>query len=271
MRTFVLLLLSLIPAAFASSYEKNGRGARPIAMANAFVAVPDDPWTPWYNPASLATVSCFKSSLCFVPEQYGLRELRTMSAAAVLPTSLVNVGLVIDDFGSPLYRESTVLFGFGRAIESGVAIGVAANVEMIMIERYGTASVVTIDLGARVELLECLSLGYAWKNIGAATIGASHDALSQIQIVGLCYSPNDLAQMTLDLEKDIRFPFVLRGGIELHLLDELVFRFGCSTNPDIFAVGFGARLAGWECAYALNTHAQLGLTHSIGISFEIPR
>ncbi len=271
MRTSVLFLLLTLPIAGVDGFEKNGRGARPLALANAFVAVADDPWTPWHNPAGIASVTSFKSSVFFIPEPFGLKELRTTSAAAVFPTSFVNIGVVMDDFGSSLYRESTALIGIARAIEDGVALGVAANIGIVSIERYGTASIVTVDLGARLELLKHVSLGYTWKNIGRATVGNSLESVPQIQTLGMCYTPHPLAQITFDLEKDIRFPFVARAGIELHILDQIAFRFGCSNSPDTFAAGFGATMSGWECSYAVNAHPQLGMTHAIGISFEVAR
>ena len=271
MRTSVLCFLLAIPILSVDAFEKNGRGARPLALANAFVAVADDPWVTWHNPAGLALLSAFKSSACFTPEPFGMKELRTISAALALPTPVANLGIVVDDCGSSLYRESTAAIGIGRSIVDGAALGITANIGVVSIERYGRASVITLDLGARLGLVENLSLGYAWKNIGRATVGSTLESLPQIQTLGLCYTPHSLAQVTIDLEKDIRFPFLVRAGIEFCILEQLAFRFGCSNNPDTFAVGFGATMSGWECAYSLTTHPQLGMTHAIGISFEFPR
>ena len=271
MRASVSLLLLTMAVISADGFEKNGRGARPLALANAFVAVSNDPWVTWHNPAGLASLESFKSSACFAPEPFGMKELRTISAALAFPTPFFNLGVVVDDLGSSLYRESTAAIGAGGAIGGGAGVGVAVNIGAVSIERYGSAWTLTLDLGARLEVLESVSLGYTWKNISGATVGGSGDGLPEIQILGVCYTPHALSQLTVDLEKDIRFPFVVRAGIELHILDQLAFRFGCSTNPDTFAVGLGATMSGWECAYAFNTHPQLGMTHAIGVSFEFPR
>jgi hypothetical protein len=200
-----------------------------------------------------------------------MKELRTISAALAFQTPFINLGVVVDDFGSALYRESTAAVGVGGAVGDGAALGIAVNIGAISIERYGAATTVTLDLGVRLEVVKNLNLGYTWKNISGATVGSSRVSLPQIQILGACYNPHALAQLMVDLEKDIRFPFVVRAGIELNILDQLALRFGCSNNPATFAVGFGATVSGWECAYALNTHPQLGMTHVIGVSFEFPR
>lgn len=271
MRTSVLLLVIAAPVISAGGFEKNGRGARPLALANAFVAVANDPWVTWNNPAGLASLASFKSSVCFAPAPFGMKELRTISAALAFQTAFLNLGVVVDDFGSTLYRESTAAIGVGGAVSDGAALGIAVNIGGVSIERYGGAMTVTIDLGARLEVVKNLSLGYTWKNIGGATVGSSRAGLPQVQTLGVCYVPHALAQCTVDLEKDLRFPFVVRAGVELNVLDQLSFRFGCSNNPSTFAVGFGAVVSGWECAYALNTHPQLGMTHVIGVSFEFPR
>ena len=271
MRTSVLLLLIAAPLISTAGFEKNGRGARPLALANAFVAVAGDPWVTWNNPAGLASVTSFKSSMCYAPEPFGMKELRTVSAAIALQTPFINLGVVVDDFGSRLYRETTAAVGVGGAVSAGAALGIAVNIGAVSIERYGAATTITFDLGARLEVVESLCLGYTWKNISGATVGSSQAGLPQIQTLGVWYAPHALAQLTVDLEKDIRFPFVVRAGVELNILEQLALRFGCSNNPGTFAAGFGATLSGWECAYALNTHPQLGLTHVIGVSFEFPR
>lgn len=271
MRTSVLFLLFALCIPRVLAFEKNGRGSRPMALANAFTAVADDPWAAWHNPAALASISSVKSSTCFVPEPFGMKELRTISAAVACPTSIVNFGVVIDDFGTGLYRESTAAVGIGSSVGDGVALGVTANIGFLSIERYGTATFMTFDIGARLELVERVSLGYAWKNVARAMVGGEGERLPQIQTLGVCYTPHSLVQVTVDLEKDIRFPFVVHAGIELNILDNLAFRFGCSNKPDTFATGVGAMVSGWEFAYALTTHPQLGMTHGVGVSFEFPR
>jgi hypothetical protein len=271
MRTTVLSLLLLLPIFTAEGIDKGGRGVRPMALANAFAAATDDPWMPWHNPAGIGSVSSFRSSLCLVPEQFGMKELRTISAAVVIPTPIVNVGVVLDDFGSSLYRESTAVVGVARTIESGLALGLAANLGIVSIRRYGSASTLTLDFGVRLELDERVSLGYCWKNFGGAAIAHSGEGLPQSQTLGVRYTPHRLAQITVDLEKEVRYPFLVRAGVELHVLPQLDFRFGFSDNPEMLALGLGARMSGWECSYAVNTHPRLGLTHALGISFEILR
>ena len=271
MRPAVLFLLILMSLHSAEGVEKNGRGVRPLALACAFVASTDDPWMPWYNPAGIATASLLKSSVCFVPEPFGMKELRTVSVAVVLPTPIVNVGIVLDDYGSDLLRESTAVVGLGRSIEKTLDLGLAVNIGILSIQRYGTATTVTVDLGVRLELGEGISLGYCWKNFGGATIAGVGESLPQTQTLGMRYAPHRLARVTVDLEKDARYPFVARAGVELHVLDQLDLRLGVSNFPATLALGFGARMSGWECSYAMSTHPQLGLTHAVGVSFDIRR
>jgi hypothetical protein len=271
MRDIITILLLLIPAALFANTENNGRGARAVALANAFVAVSDDPWVVSYNPAGLAGAKSFAASLFIVPEQFGLSELRTFSAAAVLANPLVNVGAALDHAGVSLFRETSLTIACGREVAQGVALGIAATVTRVSFERYGSTTVLSIDLGASISLLEDLRLAYCWKNVTAASLAASADNLPQIQSMGIWYQVGRESQVTFDVEKDIRFPFVVKGGYEHWFFDSVALRFGCSNNPDKFSCGIGVLLSHWEFSYALYTHAQLGVTHQLGLSLRFPR
>ena len=266
-----LSALLLVQLTFAFGFESTGRGARPQSLANAFIAATDDPWLVCHNPAGLASLSVSKGALCFVPAQFGLRELRSATAVAGLPTSVINMGIMLDDYGSALYRESTLVFGAGRTIADGVAVGMSLNLGLVAIERYGSALRSSIDLGVSWQVIENFRLAYVWRNVTGARLGLAEEPLPESHTMGFTFVPHRSALVTLDLEKDIRVPFVIRAGIELHVLEYLSLRCGSSNDPEMLTAGVGVRLSRWECSYALRSHHQLGITHAIGLSYEFPR
>ncbi|MCX6135838.1 MAG: hypothetical protein NTU47_18700 [Ignavibacteriales bacterium] len=262
----VIFLLVFFPWLVCSGFQNSGRGARPNALANAFVAVGNSPWSSEYNPAGLVTCPEAELAVFMNPQQFGLKELRTISVAGVVPLHLASLGIVAGQFGFDLYRETTCTLAIGKAVDDGIAVGGAINVIRISVERYGVVTASSCDAGALVDVAEGLRIGFEWKNVSGSKIGASGEALPQVQDVGICYTFGESSLLAVGLEKDIRFPFELKVGYEQELLHALTMRFGMSSNPEKISVGLGVHFGGIEFSYAGLSHPQLGWTHQVEIS-----
>jgi hypothetical protein len=262
------LLLMLWSAAAIASTGDNGRGAKAIALGNAFVAIADNPWAVAYNPAGLTQLTTFQGSIFFVPRQFDLPELKTASLAVAVPFPFVSCGLSVEQFGFDLYRETSLTIAAGRTIDWGVSAGISLNLQRISIERYGSTQCLTVDLGLLARALDNLAFGFAMKNIAAAKIGSKGERLPQTLLMGVRSTPLPEFQLTLEMEKDTRYPFIVKAGVEQRFFDVLALRLGVASNPDKFSGGFGVRLSVFEFSYAGYSHAQLGWTHQIEISFQ---
>jgi len=267
----VMFLLASLPWFAFAGLENNGRGARPIALANAFVAIGNSPWSTFYNPAGLASARTVEGSVFLVPEQFGLKELRTISAAAMVPLGVATAGFAVGRFGRELFCETTVALGAGTYLDEGIAVGGSFNLVWNSFERYGSATTPVFDVGALVDVLDGLRLGFRWKNVTAATVGGAGETLAQGQDVGMCYEFSEDSRIAIELEKDIRFPFSIKAGYEQRFVQMLSLRFGVSSNPDKFSFGLGVCFARLEFSYAGYSHAQLGWTHQIELSFDLDR
>ena len=267
----VVFLISFLPCTASAGFENNGRGTRPSALANAFAAVGDSPWSTVYNPAGLADCHAFEFAVFMSPQQFGLKELRTTTVALFAPLGDQKLGLVGGQFGFDLYRETALSLGIGKMASKGIALGGTINLIRFSIERYGAVTAASFDCGAIIEVVEGLHLGFDWKNFTGSTIGSTAESLPQVQAVGLCYEIAATSRVTLELEKDIRFPFEFKMGYEQEFLHMLNARFGMSNNPQTASVGFGVEFAGIGFSYAGYSHQQLGWTHQIEISFTTGR
>ncbi len=269
MHVRMVFLLASIPCVVAAGIENNGRGARPISLGNAYVAIADNSWATWYNPAGLAKVSTLEAAAFVVPDQFGLKELRTTSASFAIPLGVATAGCIAEQFGFNLYRETSFALGLGTRVADGCCLGVAINLCRVAIERYGSAASATIDLGVLADVQDDLHAGFAWKNVTAATVGGARDELPQIVSIGLGYDFTPSSLLTAELEKDIRFPFSAKIGFEQKVLSAISFRFGVSNHPDKFTLGFGAWYAGLQFLYAGYSHPQLGWTHQFELSVQL--
>ncbi len=263
---FVLLCTSSMCTA---GTENNGRGAKSIGLGNAFVAVADNPWAVYYNPAGLASLQSFETSVFVIPQQFGLSQLRTISLAAAVPTNLGTFALGVSQFGFELYRETQVSLGIGETIDWGVSGGLTANLFHISLGDYGSTQSATVDIGLLAHFQEQVTLGFSYKNLLGATVGSQKDRLPQVFSFGTSYTPVNNFLLTLELEKDIRYPAIIKAGAEQTILDLLSIRAGVSNNPDKFSGGMAVRYSQFEFAYAGYSHPQLGWTHQLELTFQL--
>ena len=268
-RTFtvqVILVVAAFPVVAHSGFETNGCGARAIGLANAYVAIADDPWAVFYNSAGLARISSIRATVFSSPAQFGMNELRRVCAGATLPTSFCTGGMVIDQFGYDLYRETSISLGIGMRVNEWISLGVTTHFTRLAIVGYGIASRFVFDAGGIASVAEDVRVGCCWKNITEATMGVQSEQLPQIFSMGMCYEITEHSRLAIELEKDKRYPIIKKFGFEQQLFDVLSFRLGMSDNPDKFSCGIGVRAAGFEFSYAGYSHPQLGWTHQVELS-----
>jgi hypothetical protein len=264
-----IFLVTAYPDAAHSAFEKNGCGSRAISLANSYVAIADDPWAVFYNPAGLARISSIRVAAFFSPGQFGMNELRTVCAGATLPLSFCTGDVVIHQFGYELYKETGVSVAFGWSISEWLSLGTTIHFNRIAIEGYGNASPIAFDVGGIALITDEVHVGWCWKNVANATIGAQSEPLPQSLSMGVCYEITERSRLTVELEKDIHYPIVKKFGYEQQVFDLLFARLGISDNPDKFSCGLGVKVGGVEFSYAGYSHAQLGWSHQIELSIAL--
>jgi hypothetical protein len=250
-------------------FENNGRGTRPIALANAYVAVADDPWAAYYNPAGLARVKSLSFSTFISPALFGMTELQTACVGATLPTTVGGIGVVFDQFGFDLYKETSIALAFGSPVNDWIALGATIHLQRVAIERYGSCMRSLFDVGGIASLTDDVRVGWSWTNVTQTSVGMKSAQYPQIMSMGVCYEITEHSRLAVELEKDIRYPIIKKFGFEQDLLESLSVRLGLSDNPDKCSCGLGVRTSGFEFSYAGYSHSQLGWTHQVELSVII--
>lgn len=263
-----LAIVILIPFMILHAVEHNGRGTKAIATANAFVAVADNPWAVSYNAAGLVQVRSPEISAFYIPQQFGIPDLKTTSLAAAYPIDPGTIGMLVEQFGFDLYRTTEFGLGYGIALGEGISVGATFNVERVSIQGYGVTYNTTVDIGLLGRPFEYLAIGFAMNNLAAARIGINNERLPQYFHFGVRYSPFVDFSFFSEIEKDIDFPLVSKAGIEERFFGFLDLRFGVSNNPDKFCAGFAVHYAMLEFGYAGYSHSDLGWTHQIELTIR---
>lgn len=244
----------------------NGRGTKAVALANAFVAIADDPWAIVYNSAGLTQLQDIQCAAFVVPEQFGLSELRTVALAVAVPVHFGTLGLKAERFGFDLYNESEFGLALARKIDGKISAGITADIHHIAISRYGSVTRLTLEAGMLANILARAALGFSVSNIAGATIGKNNERLPQVLCLGARWCPSNSLLLTLEAEKDVRYPASIKAGIEQKVVSALYLRGGIANNPDKYSIGIALQYLPITFSYAGYSHADLGWTHQIELS-----
>jgi hypothetical protein len=248
--------------------ENNGRGTKAIGMANAFAAVSDNCWAINYNPAGLTRVTAFQCSAFIVPGQFGLQELKTTAFAAAAPLSFATIGFTTEKFGFDLYTETEFGLALAKKIDRNISAGLSFEYHRLDIARYGVAGNYSIDAGLIAHVLERVDVGFSVHNITEVALGKMNEKIPQVCMLGACWSLFHDFQVSIEMEKDIRFPASIKMGIEQIVFSALALRAGAANNPDKYSLGIAVSYLFFEFGYAGYSHPDLGWTHQIELSFK---
>ena len=268
---YVIIVCLLINHPQLFTMENNGLGAKAIGMANAFAALSDNCWAINYNPAGLASLTTFQCSAFIVPGQFGLQELQTTALAAARPFSFATIGIKVEKFGFDLYSETEFGLAFAAKIDKNISGGLSLGYHRLDIARYGNAGSYFIDAGMIAQVVNCVHAGFSIHNMTGAVIGRTEEKMPQICALGMSWAPSFGFQISIEMEKDIRFPASIRMGIEQVVFDVIALRVGIANNPDKYSTGIGVRYSVFEFGYAGYSHPDLGWTDQIEISFRFDK
>ncbi|GIX08226.1 MAG: hypothetical protein KatS3mg115_2629 [Candidatus Poribacteria bacterium] len=267
-------------------------GAQPVAMGEAGVALVEDAYAPFWNPAGLAHVeraqiALFNNAWLLDLRQNGGALVRPLGASAGISAHLtyLDYGELVrrDESGAEtgLFRpyDLTAGLGLGFRVSDRLAVGLVGKYLRQQIDT-AKADAFAVDLGLRADLPDRgLAFGAALQHLGSALRfdGKSYSLASALR-VGVGYRAwEDRAAGALDL----LFPFgddpQLSVGLSYLLGGRLSLRAGYRYTiggNDLGAVsgitaGFGLLLETLVVDYAFVSYGELGPTNrvSLGLVF----
>lgn len=220
----------------------------------------------WLNPAALAGVSSFRTSVFYSPSPFQLPQLSNYGILIADDIGFVKASSSLTSIGFSLYRETSGLLSVAYTKVTDFSVGVSLSFNHLAITNYGSALRAGIDAGMLCTLTERLKIGAAITNLNGFTFGDDDD-VPRIFVSGVSYRVTDMMILCVDLVKDVRYEPTYRAGAEFQPLDMFTIRTGIQGEPARLFGGVGIRLLPFTVEYGVGTHDDLGLTHSIGISF----
>ena len=259
----------LIAAVFVSLHTKlNAQynpGAKQISMSNSDVALSNDVFSLFNNPAGLAQMNWRELGIYYSPSPFGFSELANGFIAYHEPFDFGSIGVGAMTYGFELYRENKISVGFSYNYLNKFFAGAAVNLHTVSIKNYGSDNTFYLNIGGLFYLTQNFRLGFSVQNLNRASFGNEKDNIPLIYNTGFSYGVMEDLTFNLAVEKDIRYNYSLRGAIEYYLLEYLSLRTGFSNEPSSYSAGIGINYSYFSLDYAFFTHTDLGLTHQAGL------
>jgi len=240
-------------------------GARQISLANSDVALANDVFALFNNPAGLAQLNWKEVGIYYSPAPFGLTELANGYVVYQQPFSFGSLGIGGMTYGYDLYRESKIILGYSYNYDNIFFIGAAVNYHSYSIQNYGSTGVFYFNLGALVYILDNLRWGFSTSNVNRATVGDQDDQIPVVLSTGFSFDILNNFSLNFALDKDIRYDPAISFGFDYDLIEYLSLRLGGSNNPSRFTGGVGINYSIVNLDYAFFTHPDLGFTHQVGI------
>jgi hypothetical protein len=256
----------LIPFLFITNIcAQFNPGAKQISLSNSDVALSNDVFSLFNNPAGLSQINWRELGIYYSPAPFGLSELSNGYLAYSEPFSFGTIAIGGMTYGFELYRETKVLIGYSFNFGNKFFAGITANYHSYSIKNYGNAVAYYVNLGGLTYIDDNLRWGFAISNLNRASIGHTDDQIPMIFTTGFSYDLSDYLNLNLAVEKDIRFNPSVQFGIEYNIIEYLSLRTGFQNEPSRYTAGIGINYSIFSLDYAVFTHQDLGLTHQAGL------
>lgn len=248
-----------------SAYCQYNPGAKQISLSNSDVALSDDVFGLFNNPAGLSQMQWREVGVYYSPAPFGLSELANGYVAYHEPTEIGSFAVGGMSYGFELYRESKIALGYSYKYQNKFFIGLVINYQTVSIQNYGNDGAFFINIGGLAYITNSFRYGFVIQNLNKATFGKDDNQIPMIINTGLSYDVADDLTMNFSVEKDIEYKPSIQFGINYDIIDNLSLRTGFSNEPSRYSAGIGINYSIFSLDYAMFTHNDLGLTHQAGV------
>lgn len=254
-----------------SAYSQYNPGAKQISLSNSDVALSNDVFSLFNNPAGLSQMNWREVGVYYSPAPFGLSELANGYVAYHEPTSIGSFAIGGMSYGFDLYHEAKFALGYSYNYQNKFFAGVAVNYQTVSIKNYGNDGAFFFNIGGLVYINNNFRLGFAFQNINRATFGKDDDQIPVVINTGLSYDIDNDLTLNFAVEKDIKYKASLQFGINYDIIEHLSLRTGFSNEPSKYSAGIGINYSIFSLDYAVFTHNDLGLTHQAGVIISFGR
>ena len=284
MKKILLMVLILGHTAWSGLFDDRFPSARATAVSNSVVAIVNDVWASYYNPAGLAEIKSYLFGASYqTPFNLSYFKNYFLSGVYPLPGNYGCISLSFQNFavkyqGNELSAENTIAFSHGfylmKDMSSSLSAGYSLKYyhwslgESIGGVDLGSGGTFGFDVGMQASIYNRTYVGVYFLNLNAPKIGdlTKHE-LPQRLVIGAAYRPQNEITTTIAINKTIGMETQLEGGFDFQIMEMIALRLGVSTQPNRFSGGIGLNYQNFFFDYAVRTHPVLAETHQFGLSY----
>ena len=261
---FLLMAILLPNLTIAQHTAKPNAGARGLSTANANL-LHQDVYSLFSNPAGLAYINSWQA-ISFVHNRFLLKELQTVSVGIASPLYTGGIGIKLSSYGFQQYREQQIGLGYGRQLFDGFSIGASFDWWATRIPEYGSASILTFELGMQYKVAKQISMGmHLYNPIRAEIIEGA--ILPSFLTIGLNYQAADYLILSTTLEQNSSTGTSIKMGLEYLAQEKVFLRCGIQTTPLQWNMGLGYQWKNLVINVGMGFQQVLRLQSVIGVVY----
>jgi hypothetical protein len=265
---FFTSICLLLAASVEAAFDNLSSSAKSLSLANACVALTDEPSVLSINPGGLGFLGS-KGFQAGLSRLYELNELSEGEFYFAAPFRRLAIGAGLHVFGKGnYYQESVLSLALAYRIRHRVSVG--ANLKYVRVsfsDEYDALSAFSVDVGSAFKVNPNLQVGLGVRNANQPELVKNSDDIPTNVSFGLAVFPFEEVTLLFDLSYEERYREQLHFGQEIKLLKNLPLRFGIQTSPASYAFGAGFNFDKLLLDYAYSNHSVLGDTHKISFSY----
>lgn len=243
-------------------------GAKQISLSHSDIALANDVYALFNNPAGLSQQNWREISVYYSPSPFGINKLANSSAVYHEPTNYGSFAIAYSNYGFELYKENNLYVSYSKIISKNFFLGTTLAYRNLSIKNYGSDNAITVMIGGLAYLTDNLRIGFAIDNITRSSFGNENNQIPMLFNFGFSYTFLSKLIFNSAIEKEIDKNSSLRVGIDYEIIKYLNLRIGTMNEPSSFSAGLGINYSIFEIDYALFNHQDLGFTHQIGITLQ---
>ena len=199
--------------------------------------------------------------------RFGIQEFQVLGAGAIYHAEIGNAGIGFYRFGDDLFSQQRVNLAIGNQFQM-VSLGLGVDLIQYNISGIGTKQVIALQFGGIAEITPHLFFGAHIFNLNQVDlVKETGEKIPTVMKAGLSFRPTEELMINTEIEKDLDFREIIKGGIEYRIVRNIVLRTGVSTRPFLSSFGIGIQFKRFILDYSYSHHSILGAIHESSLAY----
>jgi hypothetical protein len=263
----ILLIVNGLPS--IGGLPEGKPSSRIAAMGGLGVAIPDE-WSLFHNQAGMAFIG-YPWVGAHHENRFISPDLSFSSLGVIYPVRPGALGFSVKRLGFSEFSQTKAGLSYGMKLSPRFSAGVQMSIHNIYAKgEYGQTSSFTAEGGIMYSPTNNLTIGAHVINPTRSKINKDN-RIPTIFNLGAAYKLGNSVLITAGAEKNIEYKPNLKFGIEYEPLENLFFRTGIATEPNLIGFGMGYQFGNIRMDIAFSRHEYLGYTPHISVSYQFTK